>query len=337
MFFGSIVCMVLTNKQLQKTLGELDWIKAFYKEHFAVKKKPFPSGYDEKLRSELRAVMERINTDVDKAAEPLVVSDKGPGAPAKDRILLTKLLLIQVLFEFTNREMECFSLIFLLKGVDYYSYKSIERAYEDPIVAMILHNLFVLSAGEPRKVNGSGDGTGIALSVTKYYRKEREEDLKEEKETSKRKGFLFSVALLDLDTNLYIGYAAGFKCEQKLFDEALSIAKKAGFDFQSMTLDKLYSYQSIFSKFSKTTTVFVLPKKNATIRGPKEWKELLKRLITDPFGFLRQHYRREKSEANFSRDKRRFGIIRQRIPERQITTALTRAILHNFSMKHLYG
>jgi len=233
--------------------------------------------------------------------------------------------------------MECFSLIFLLKEENYYSYKSIERAYEDPIVGMILHNLFVLSSGEPRKIKGSGDGTGLALSVTKYYRKEREEDLKEENDTSKRKGFLFSVAILDIDTNLYIGYAAGFKSEQKLFDEALFIAKKAGFEFESITLDKYHSYQSITGKFNENTQIFILPKKNATIRGPKKWKKILKNLSADPISFLKEHFRREKSEANFSRDKRRFGVIRQRIPERQITHALSRAILHNFSMKHLYG
>ena len=62
---------MLTNKQLQKTLDELDWLKKYYKEHFAVEKKLVSKEYDHKLRSEMRAVVERINSDVDKATDPI--------------------------------------------------------------------------------------------------------------------------------------------------------------------------------------------------------------------------------------------------------------------------
>ena len=141
--------MVLTNKQFRKTLDEIEWLKKYYNEHFAVEAKPSTGAYDKKLRTEMRAVVERINTDVDKAAEPIALINGKPGRPPKDRILLAKLHLFQVLFEFTNREMECFSLMFLLNGEEAFSYKTIEPAYSDPIVAMILHNLFVMSAGKP--------------------------------------------------------------------------------------------------------------------------------------------------------------------------------------------
>lgn len=326
---------MLTNKQFQKTLDELEWLKKYYNKHFSVEKKPFSKDYDLKLRSEMRAVVERINEDVDKAAEPIKMIDGQPGRPPKDRVLLTKLHLFQVLFEFTNREMECFSLMFLLNGEESFSYKTIERAYSDPIVAMILHNLFVLSSGEPRKVNSSADGTGISLFISKHYRKDREQDLKEEKDSSKRKEYLFSVAILDLDTNLYVGFAAGFKSEKELFKEALALAKKNGFEFDSMRLDKYYAYQSIFDCVGKQTKVVVIPKKNATIRGPKEWKQLILNLVTAPFAFLADYFKRVKSEYNFSKDKRRFGAIRQRLAERIITAAFSRATLHNFSADHM--
>ena len=325
----------LTNKQFQKTLDEIEWLKKFYKEHFAVEAKPFTGEHDKKLRTEMRAVVERINSDVDLAAAPITLVDGKPGRPPKDRILLTKLHLFQVLFEFTNREMECFSLMFLLNGDDAFSYKTIERAYSDPIVAIILHNLFVMSAGEPRSVDSSADGTGIGLFISKHYRKDREQDLKEEKETSKRKEYLMSVAILDIDTNIYVGYAAGFKSEKKLFIEALYTARKAGFEFNSMRLDKYYSYQSIFEQVGKQTRVIVIPKKNATIRGPKEWKQLITNLILAPFSFLADYFKRVRSEYNFSKDKRKFGSIRQRLTERIITAALSRATLHNYSAKHM--
>ena len=329
--------MVLTNKQFRKTLDEIEWLKKYYNKHFAVEVKP-PSGeYDRKLRTEMRAVVERINSDVDKAAEPITLINGKPGRPPKDRILLTKLHLFQVLFEFTNREMECFSLMFLLNGEEAFSYKTIERAYSDPIVALILHNLFVLSAGKPRTVDSSSDGTGIGLFISKHYRKDREQDLKEKKDSSKRKEYLFSVAILDIDTNLYVGYAAGFKSEKALFVEALAMARKAGFEFNSMRLDKYYAYQSIFKCVGKQTRVIVIPKKNATIRGPKEWKQLINSLITAPFAFLADYFKRVKNECNFSKDKRRFGTIRQRLAERIITAAFSRATLHNFSANHMNG
>jgi transposase len=328
---------MLTNKQLRKTLDEIEWLKKYYKEHFAVESKPFTGEYDKKLRSEMRAVVERINADVDKAAEHIALVDGKPGRPPKDRVLLTKLHLFQILFAFTNREMECFSLMFLLRGEEAFSYKSIERAYSDPIVAMILHNLFVLSAGEPRTVDSSADGTGIGLFISKHYRKDREQDLKDEKDSSKRKEYLYSVAVLDIDTNLYVGYAAGFKSEKKLFVEALALARKAGFEFNSMRLDKYYSYQSIFKCVGFQTRVIVIPKKNATIHGPKQWKQLILRLITAPFSFLADYFKRVKSEYNFSKDKRKHGSIRQRLPERIITAAFSRATLHNYSAKHMNG
>jgi len=238
--------MVLTNKQMRKTLDELEWLKKFYNKHFAVAVQPSTGEYDIKLRGEMRAVVERINSDVEKAADPIKLINGKPGRPPKDRILLTKLHLFQVLFEFTNREMECFSLMFLLNGEEAFSYKTIERAYSDSIVAMILHNLFVMSAGEPREIDSSADGTGIGLFISKHYRSDREQDLKEEKDSSKRKEYLYTVAVLDIDTNIYVGYAAGFKSEKELFKQALALARSVGFEFVSMRLDKYYSYQSIF-------------------------------------------------------------------------------------------
>lgn len=329
--------MRLTNKQLRKTLDEIEWLKKFYNKHFAVERKPFTGEYDKKLRTEMRAVVERINSDVDRATEPITLVDGKPGRPPKDRVLLTKLHLFQVLFEFTNREMECFSLMFLLNGDEAFSYKTIERAYSDPIVAMILHNLFVMSAGEPRNVDSSADGTGISLFISKHYRKDREQDLKEEKDSSKRKEYLYSVAILDIDTNLYVGYAAGFQSEKQLFMEALAMARKAGFEFDSMRLDKYYAYQSIFKHFGRQTSVIIIPKKNATIRGPKEWKRLILNLITSPFSFLAEYFKRVRSEYNFSKDKRKFGGIRQRLHERIITAAFSRATLHNYSANHMNG
>jgi len=57
----------------------------------------------------------------------------------------------------------------------------IERAYSDPAVAMVLHNLFVLSAGESRKIESSAGRTGVSLFISEHYREDREKDLKEKR------------------------------------------------------------------------------------------------------------------------------------------------------------
>jgi transposase len=52
--------------------------------------------------------------------------------------------------------------------------------------------------------------------------------------------------------------------------------------------------------------VYVIPKSNATIKGSYAWKDMIRDLISDPFGFLEEHL-----ESGFSADKRvmagRFG------------------------------
>ena len=40
-------------------------------------------------------------------------------------------------------------------------------------------------------------------------------DLKNNEETHKRKEYVYSVAIVELKTNIYVGYAAGFKSEKQ--------------------------------------------------------------------------------------------------------------------------
>ena len=54
---------------------------------------------------------------------------------------------------------------------------------------MIIHNLFVLFAGEPRSIDSSADGNGISLTISKHYRTEREQDLKDKKDRDIQRTF----------------------------------------------------------------------------------------------------------------------------------------------------
>jgi len=56
------------------------------------------------------------------------------------------------------------------------SYKTIERAYSDPLVKMIIHNMFVILVKRKgiKQADLAGDGTGYSLTITKHYRSVRE-------------------------------------------------------------------------------------------------------------------------------------------------------------------
>lgn len=326
----------ITNKELEEAKNNSEMIKGIYKKRYGEVKKPYTKSYDKKIRTQLKAVFKQINQDVEKAYEKIKIIKKN-GRPLKNRKHLTKLHLFQNYLNLTNRDMEIFADMFILQGLETYSYKTIERAYEDEIVQKILKNVYRLSCGKPREFEGSADGSGQSLVISKHYRTDRIKDLKEKKETHKRKEYVYSVAILELKTNLYVGFATGFKSEKALFIEALKIVKKNGFKIKSMVLDKGFSYQSIFECFEKNTKVMTIPKSNATIRGPKEWKEMLKHWIRYPFGYLKRYYKREASEANFSRDKKKHGVIKQKIKNRIINTSWARAILHNLAMKYIYS
>lgn len=326
--------MRLMNKHLQKTLDELDFLKKLYKKEFAVEKPKYSKEYDKRLRDLKRALFERINKDVDKAASFIEIKQI-VGRQLKDRVLLTKLHLVQQVLDLTNRDMESFAIIFALTGNETFSYKTIERAYEDQLVGMILHNLYVLSCGEPRNIDASSDGTGYSLTITKHYRTDKDEN-KEHWEEVERKEYIITSTIVDLKTKIYVSFATGFQSEMKLFEQAKCWLEKRGFTLDSITLDKYYSNQKTIAGFKTETKTFFIPKKNATIRGDKKWKDSVKEFTADTIGYLKKYYQREASEYCHSADKRRFGVIRQRKKCRIITTMETRMILHNYIAKTLH-
>jgi len=161
-----------------------------------------------------------------------------------------------------------------------------------------------------------GDGTGYSLTIKQHYASSaRKLKDKSNKKGSKKKGsdrigrFIFSFRFMDIDTRMYIGYGTGFKSEQEAFNKAVEMVEAVGMN--SIRLDRYYAVQKyvrLFEKlFGKDIMIYLIPKKNATIRGPWKWKKILEDLITDTKGFLGEYYKRNQSESGFSEDKRRFG------------------------------
>jgi len=91
----------------------------------------------------------------------------------KQKVLI---LLDKDLVQLSGRKMANLLPLFSLFDEVDISYKTIERAYSDPVVRLIIHNLFVIFVKRKgiKQADVTGDGTGYSLTITKHYRSVRE-------------------------------------------------------------------------------------------------------------------------------------------------------------------
>ena len=83
------------------------------------------------------------------------------------------------------------------------------------------------------------------------------------------------------------------------------------------------------TQVGKETALYLIPKKNIVNIG-LEWAKIIKRMIEDPYLFLKNYYLRNLSESGFSADKGRFGgLIRQKREDRREMALISIAFLHN--------
>ena len=139
---------------------------------------------------------------------------------------------------------------------------------------------------------------------------------KSKKKAGKTTKYIFSFRLMDIETRLYVGFGTSFKSEKEAYLKAVAMARAAG--IRSIRLDRYYSAQQYVKDledwFGKDVTIYLIPKKNVTIRGTQKWKKMLAYFVSDTKGFLKEYFKRNQSESGFSEDKRRFGW---RIPQRR--------------------
>lgn len=338
--------MRLTQKQLDKTLRQLDYIVKVYKKKYSSDDKRDWRTYEQRLARRMKTAAKELEPVVEEAYSMIELS-KRRGRPLK--IPITKkvvILLLKEIFQLSNRKMSNLLMFFtLLTGIDI-SYKTIERAYSDELVRMTIHNMFVIVTKRKGIDNAdiSGDGTGYSLTITKHYRKERRKELskknkskdrgKKKKSEKKRKSFVYSVALMDLDTRMYVGYGTSMKSEKDAYKKALGMLGDAEISVNSIRLDKYYSnkvdVKELVKLFGPNTKIYIIPKKNATIKGPLAWKKTIIRLIEQIFPYLKEYYKRNNSETGFSTDKRMCGWkIWQKRWDRIETSLLCKGTWHN--------
>ena len=327
-------------KEVRNVVSILDDIIKEYKEEHPAEKRDWRM-YEQRVTERLKTAFRNLKPLVYEAVSSInFVSGETRGVKplltVEQRVLA---LLIKHIIGKSNRNMAAIFVVFsLLSDIDV-SYKTVERFYSDPEVAVVLHNLHVLLLKKKgvKSVDDSGDGTGYGLNVKVHYasaaQKLKDKIKTGEEQERKKLLFVYSFALLDLKTRMYIGTGTSFKSEKEAYHFAVQMAKTAGIDISSLRLDRYYSNQSdvesLVTTFGKIE-LYLIPKSNATVEGPWEWKRILFRFVTNVKKYLEDYYRRNQSESCFAEDKKRVGWrLGQKRPDRIDTANMLTSLWHN--------
>ena len=225
----------------------------------------------------------------------------------------------------------------LLSDIDV-SYKTVERFYSDHEVIAVLHNLhsLILKKKGVKEVNGSGDGTGYSLTIKMHYASHAQKLKDKAKEVAKghkKRLFVYSFNLMDIKSRMYVGFGTSFKSEKDAYRSAVRVAKDAGIKINSMRLDRYFSSQSDVKYLTEAfgeLKLFLIPKSNATVKGPWQWKRMLAKFVSETKQYLEQYYMRNQSESCIAEDKKRTGWrLGQKRPDRIDTANMLTSLWHN--------
>lgn len=302
-----------------------------YKENREEKKRDWRT-YEQQLMNRVKKAIKNLEPLIDEAINFETHRGQGrkPDLELKQKVIT---LLLKELFGESNRMMASMLAVFsLLSGIDV-SYKTVERLYSDPEVEMAIHNLHILILKKRgvKNIDACGDGTGYSLTIRKHYASETKKRKEKAKESNTKgeKAFVYSFKMLDLESKMYVAFGMSLKSEKEAFDGAMEMLKGIDVKIDSVRLDKYYSLPSYVDRFGNAK-VYVIPRKNATLRGSWKWKDTMEEFVRDTPSYLEQYYLRNNSESGFSADKRRFGWKVGQKRDDRIETALTcTGVWHN--------
>lgn len=325
---------MLRTREVRGVTEILDAIIQDYKKRAPKRKRDWRT-YEQRLAERVKTAIAELEPLIDEAIESIKTVRRGRRGRKPELSLKQKtiFLLTKHLVGKSNREMSLMVVIFsMLSGIDV-SYKTVERLYSDEGVLMVLHNMhsLLLKRKGVNQANCSGNGTGYSLAIGEHYATMVRKRKGGAKRSGKRRRFVYSFKLMDLDSRMYIAHGTSFKSEEEAFSKAIEMAVETG--MTSVRLDKYYSgqrYVKLLGQKFGNVVVYLIPKKNATVRGPWEWKQMLKRFVRDTPGYLHEYFKRNQSESGFSEDKRRFGWkVAQKREDRIDTANFCTMIWHN--------
>ena len=345
---------MLTEAQVRQKVADLDrLLREEYKPTHPPKKRDWRT-YEQRWQHRIRQIIRDLGPLIQEACRIRRVRGTGPRHELALEQRVT-LLLLKVFHDQSNRKMAgSLWLYSLLSGIEV-SYKTVERLYSDPDVALALENLHVLMLRRRgvKKVDLTGDGTGYTLTITRHYatiathEKEgsKANPSSEEKTgptpeggkagpSKKAKRFVYSFRLLDLRCWMYVAYGTSLRSERAAYDAALAWLRRLGIEVSSVRLDRYYSHPSDAERF-KGARFYFLPRKDAKVHLQHEYLTGLREFVERPIAYLEQLYRREHSEAAFSADKRTLGwMIAQRRGDRMEMADRCLSTWHNLLNLH---
>lgn len=341
--------MKITTKEVREVTRIIDDIIEEYKEESTPKKRDWRT-YEQRVARRLRTAFKELKPLVQEAVRSIRVvraETRGskPILTLEQKVLA---LLLKHLIGKSNREMSLMLIIFSwLSGVEV-GYKTIERLYSDQEVVLALHNLHILMLKKKgvKDVDCGGDGSGYGLTIKKHYATEAQKlkekiktldgQTKKGKKNKKKKIalFIYSFVIIDIVTRMYISYGTSFKSEKEAFLSAVKMLEeiRADINIKSLRLDRYYqqAYVEYLEEKLGKVKFYIIPKKNATVRGSWEWKRMLEKFVQDTKAFLTEYFQRNQSESGFAEDKKRTGWrLGQKRPDRIDTANILTGLWHN--------
>lgn len=328
--------MTQQTKEVRQASLRLDSIIQKYKEKTPDKKKDYKT-YEEQFKVRLKKCFAELQPMINEAVASIkIIETEKRGAERKLTLQQEiMLLLLQKLFQKSNRSMSLMLAVFAwLNDVDI-CYKTIERKYSDSLVRLAIYNLHVLLLRKRgiESVELSGDGTGYSVHISEHYATIAQKRKNKSKENIGAQKFVYSFAIMDLKTRLYVAFGMSLKSEKEAFLDAVEELKLLGFDILSLRLDKYFScevYAKIIENEFGNVTLYLIPKTNIAHLGLGIWRDNAMRFVDDVFEFLKEYFKRNQSESGISEDKKRTGWkIPQKIPVRIHTANCLNHVWHN--------
>lgn len=291
------------------------------------------TSYDYAQIHEMSDMLKNIKDAVDYVCIELDIEKKpkSRGRPPVYPGDLAKAVLMQQYFGASNRVAQGLLYLFREKlGVKEFSYKTIERAYDNSKVQEILRRVHEL-VQEPvsdEEHDFSIDGTGLPTSIKENY----------EKEKKKKSVHVFEQAIITVGIRYkmmtsFIMTENPHAAEGPYLGLSLENTLHMYSSINTMTGDCGFLSRKNASLIAAAGGLPRLyPKKNVTPRakGHPAWKKMLYQFLEDPQTWLSQYHQRSISESVNSAFLRMFSKkLTRKIKSRRKTEGLARACNYN--------
>lgn len=303
------------------------------------------SAYDAGKTRELPDVIRLIRRFVDTAAQNLQPPGRGVARMGRPRVPaaeVAKVLLAQGYLGKANRVAEGLSDALgprLGVGVGF-SYKTIERGYDDPAIGLILDELFRLTNEPVRGLERvfSVDGSGMVTRVTDHYASARSHQASGDRALGAwpagAGARVYNVAIIGVKHKLLAAWRAAtdeHARELAQFPDAFAQAKSNHPAMGMLLGDGLYAGRPQVQLVAASGVLpRFLPRRNVTLKrlGVGAWIDMLVAMARNPQEWFSEYHLRSNSETVFS-VVNPGPPIRKRLEGRKKTESVLRACVYN--------